>query len=86
MKSKVSKAKIQDKDIILVMGKTGSGKSTTILRFFGQNFKRVMVKGQTVYVPDDDIEEKYASFHTSFEAISCTSFINAEEIPPRMQA
>jgi predicted GTPase len=83
-KSNESKNKIEDKDIILVMGKTGSGKSTTILRFFGQNFKRMMIKGQTVYVPDDNLEDKYASFHTSFEAVSCTSFINAEEIPHRM--
>ena len=36
--SNKQKKQIEDKDAILVIGATGSGKSTTILKFLGNNF------------------------------------------------
>jgi polynucleotide 5'-kinase involved in rRNA processing len=38
-KAKETKQIIQGKDIILMIGNTGSGKSTNILKFLGNNFK-----------------------------------------------
>lgn len=42
-KSKNSGKLIKGKDIILVMGDTGGGKSTTILKFLGNNFKKIVL-------------------------------------------
>lgn len=39
-KTNESKKLIKDKEIILVLGKTGNGKTTTILKFLGNNFKK----------------------------------------------
>jgi len=40
----------------------------------------------TIYVPDDNINPLHISFHTSPKCVSCTSFINAIEIPQNMKA
>lgn len=76
-KSHESKKQIEDKDVILVMGPTGSGKSTTILKLLGNSFKKIDINGVMKYIPDEGLNPKHASFHTSFEAVSCTSFINS---------
>jgi ABC-type glutathione transport system ATPase component len=67
-----------------MIGNTGAGKSTTILKFFGTDFKAVEESGSTVYVPED-IKDEYQSFHTSFHCVSCTSHINAAPIPGSMK-
>lgn len=52
-----SKEKIKGQDIILVMGMTGAGKTTNILKFLGYNFKSGgMLKGQKIYVPEDELD------------------------------
>ena len=56
------------------MGKTGNGKTTTILKFLGNNFKRI---SYNQYVPASSLSEKHQSFFTSAEATSCTRYINA---------
>jgi ABC-type lipoprotein export system ATPase subunit len=38
-KTNNSKLLIEDKDVLFVIGNTGSGKSTNILRFLGYNLK-----------------------------------------------
>lgn len=47
-----SKKLIKGKDVIFVIGKTGNGKTTTILRFLGVLFKEKPFKGGRIYVPD----------------------------------
>lgn len=69
-----------------MIGNTGSGKSTNILKFLGNNFKPVNVSGSTIYVPDDNLNPEHKSFHTSASCVSCTSHINSIEIPDKMKA
>jgi predicted GTPase len=75
-----TKSLIKGKDIIVMLGNTGCGKSTIILKFLGNNFKAIEDYGSTVYVPED-LKEEHKSFHTSFSIVSCTSHINAAPIP-----
>ena len=83
LKANISKDKIKNKDIIVVMGQTGAGKTTTILKFLGNSFEEVYIRGAKKYAPFN-LSPSHYSFHTSFEAISCTSFINAAQIPESM--
>ena len=69
----------------MILGNTGSGKSTNILKMLGNNFKKIDVEGATFYVPDDKLKPEHRSFHTSFYGVSCTSFINAARIPENMK-
>ena len=41
LKAKAAKSKIAEKNVIVVIGKTGSGKSTLILKLLGNSFKQV---------------------------------------------
>ena len=52
LKGNRSKQKIKDTDGILVMGKTGAGKTTNILKFLGNSFKKVMINGEPIFEPD----------------------------------
>lgn len=76
---------IKDKDVIFVIGDTGSGKTTTILKFLGFSYKKVNYKDQEIYVPAEVLLEQYSGFYTSPEAISCTRYINAVDVPKEMQ-
>ena len=49
LKVKKPRDLIRGKDVILVMGMTGSGKTTTILKFLGHNFKKTVINGFTGY-------------------------------------
>jgi ABC-type phosphate transport system ATPase subunit len=44
---------IRGKDIILIVGNTGCGKSATILKFLGNQFKAIEESGSIVFVPED---------------------------------
>jgi predicted GTPase len=74
---------IKNKDVILVIGTTGSGKTTTILKFLGCNFK--LKEGTRSWIPDDGCNPEYGSFRISNKARSETSIINAALIPPEMK-
>jgi GTPase SAR1 family protein len=76
---------IKGKDVLLMIGNTGSGKSTIILKFLGNNFKKILIGNAVYYVPDDNLNPLHKSFHTSPECVSCTSFINAAPIPEDMK-
>ena len=41
LKAKAAKSKIAEKNVIVVIGKTGSGKSTLILKLLGNDFIQV---------------------------------------------
>jgi Tfp pilus assembly ATPase PilU len=45
------KAAIKDKDIMLMIGTTGSGKTTCILRFLGYKLKKVKSNDLTTLAP-----------------------------------
>ena len=51
----------------------------------GNDFKQINVNGAIRYAPEGELSEEHASFHTSYEAVSCTSFINAASIPSAMK-
>ena len=45
------KAKIKNKDVMLMIGTTGSGKTTCILRFLGYKLKKAQCNDLTTLVP-----------------------------------
>ena len=60
-KSNLSKLKIKGKDVILVIGKTGVGKTSTILRLLGHTFKKIKVRGGLVdkYQPEGKLSPEH---------------------------
>lgn len=50
-KTKLAKESIKGKDVILIVGTTGSGKTTNILKFLGYNLKKSSIKGLSTLVP-----------------------------------
>jgi len=65
-----------------LIGATGAGKSTSILRFLGYDLKKVIFNGKLpTFVPIKELQEKHKSFLTSPESASCTRYINAVELP-----
>jgi predicted GTPase len=75
---------IKNKDVILIIGNTGSGKTTTTLKLLGCNFKRK--EGTKSWVPDGGCNSNYESFRISNKARSETSIINAALIPKEMKS
>lgn len=67
----------------MVLGNTGSGKTTTVLKLLGNDFEAAEERGDTIYVPKV-LNPEHASFCTSSEAKSCTRHINAALIPKAM--
>ena len=52
-KTEESKKQLENTDAILVFGKTGSGKTSVVLRFLGESFKPIELKGSVKYVIDE---------------------------------
>lgn len=75
---------IKGKDVIFILGTTGSGKSTNILKFLGYTLKPVKFKELPTLVPVEKLLEQHKTFYTSPEAKSCTRYINATAIPSIM--
>jgi hypothetical protein len=71
---------IQNQDIILLLGVTGAGKSTTIHFLAGSKMKKIMVKGMKHIAPETPLPE-LESFVTSPFTRSETKSINAVKIP-----
>ena len=71
--------------MVLVIGQTGSGKTTTILKFLGYDFKEDISGDTKKYVVDGEVAADHESFHCGVERTSCTSALNAVEIPMGMQ-
>lgn len=75
---------IENKDVIFMIGNTGSGKSTNILKFLGYNLKQGKFGKLTTLVPIGNLQKEHKTFYTSPEAKSCTRYINAVEVPKEM--
>lgn len=75
---------IQNKDILFVLGNTGSGKSTNILKFLGYILALSKYKGLNTLAPLEKLEKEHQTFYTSPEAKSCTRYINAVKVPEKM--
>ena len=71
--------------MVLVIGQTGSGKTTTILKFLGYDFKEVTIGDRKRYVVDGELAGDHETFRCGNEHTSCTSTLNAVEIPKAMQ-
>ena len=56
---------IEDKNIIFILGNTGSGKSTNILKFLGYTLAPSKYKGLNTLVPIEKIEKEHQTFFTS---------------------
>jgi ABC-type dipeptide/oligopeptide/nickel transport system ATPase component len=67
-----------------MVGNTGSGKSTTILKLLGYQLKQEQYKSLPTLVPTQELANAHQTFYTSPEAKSCTRFINAVPIPDAM--
>jgi hypothetical protein len=67
-----------------MIGNTGSGKSTNILKLLGYDLKTGKFGKLTTLVPKTELEEAHRTFYTSPEAKSCTRYINAVPIPNKM--
>jgi ABC-type lipoprotein export system ATPase subunit len=50
-KTNDAKLLIKNKDVIFVLGTTGSGKSTNILKFLGYTLKKATFKGLPTLIP-----------------------------------
>ena len=75
---------IQGKNIIFILGNTGSGKSTNILKFLGYMLTLSQYKGLNTLISIEKIEKEHQTFLTSPEAKSCTRYINAVKVPEKM--
>lgn len=73
----ISADKIRDKNIILFLGETGSGKSTTIHFLCGSSFEREQKAGRLHFAPTKIKLPELASFSTSASTVSETTYINA---------
>lgn len=68
----------------MVIGLTGSGKSTTILKFSGASFRKIEVNGTTEYEPEH-FDHTFEKFRISSKGVSCTNYITSAPIPNSMQ-
>jgi HrpA-like RNA helicase len=50
-KTDEARKQIEDKDVLFVIGTTGSGKSTNILKFLGYNLRKSTYKGLSTLTP-----------------------------------
>lgn len=80
-KTNDARKQIENKDVLFILGTTGSGKSTNILKFLGYTLKEVIFKGLPTLIPTQEPANEHKSFYTSPEAKSCTRYINAVPIP-----
>ena len=67
-----------------MIGNTGSGKSTNILRFLGYELKLGKVNNLTTLLPTKELHKDHKTFYTSPLPKSCTRFINAVKVPDEM--
>ena len=67
-----------------MIGNTGSGKSTTILKFLGYTLEIDKRDGLESLVPAEPLEESHKTFRTSPLPVSCTKYINAAAVPDKM--
>jgi ABC-type lipoprotein export system ATPase subunit len=56
-KTKCSEAMIKDKDVLLIIGNTGSGKSTNILKFLGYDLQPGKIGNISSLVPTKKLKE-----------------------------
>jgi hypothetical protein len=80
-KTKDARKQIENKDVLFILGTTGSGKSTNILKFLGYTLKEAIFKRLPTLIPKEKLPKEHTSFYTSPEAKSCTRYINAVPIP-----
>lgn len=64
-KTNNAKKKIENKDVVFVLGTTGSGKSTNILKFLGYNLVLTTYKGLPTLVPAEELHIDHRQFYTS---------------------
>jgi predicted GTPase len=83
-KTKNAETMIKDKDALFIMGNTGCGKSTNILKFLGYSIYPAKIGNFSTLLPTTKLKEKHKTFYTSPEAKSCTRYINAVPIPNEM--
>jgi predicted GTPase len=83
-KTTVAKKKIENRDVILIIGNTGSGKSTNVLRFLGYNLQPGKVGNLKTLLPTKELQKEHKTFYTSPETKSCTRYINAVPVPAEM--
>jgi DNA polymerase III delta prime subunit len=73
--------KMRGKDVVLLLGPTGAGKTTTLLYFAGTKFENVVTEdGFDHYEPVHFLDEKLAAFKTSSSAKSATRSVLSWEI------
>ena len=75
-KTELAKEAIRNKDIIFVMGTTGAGKTTSILKLLNYNLVQTKMNGLTTYIPENNqVAKEHLQLVTSPEAKSCTRYI-----------
>jgi predicted GTPase len=79
-----AKKQIENRDVIFIIGNTGSGKSTNILRFLGYNLKAGKIGNLKTLLPTKELQKEHRTFYTSPETKSCTRYINAVPVPIEM--
>ena len=67
-----------------MIGNTGSGKSTNILRFLGYELKMGKINNLATLLPTKELHKDHMTFYTSPLPKSCTRFINAVKVPAEM--
>ena len=76
---------IKGQDVIFVIGNTGSGKSTNILKFLGYTLELGDYNGLETLIPVEKLHEAHKTFYTSPEEKSCTRYINSVAVPDNRQ-
>ncbi|CAF1094485.1 unnamed protein product, partial [Brachionus calyciflorus] len=77
-KTKQAEAKIRDKEVVLLLGRTGSGKSTTLHCLAGSKFKKIESKDH--YEPYDFLNDLLEEVKSSTSANSETRYILPIEV------
>lgn len=79
-KAKLARDQVKGQEIVLLLGPTGVGKSTLLLKLGGCALKKIKQKGLTHFVPMSVPNKALAAITTSPEARSETRYISAVSV------